>query len=143
MKYEDMTPELREAKRAYMRKYYEEHKERCKENVKKWQSEHRDVYNSLMREQKYSDLNANGYPKIRIRLRSKKVLYRSHSKIQGYEIHHCFGYEDPKKFIYIPKYLHTKIHRLLRDNKIQADSNHWNAIRDLVNSCEDYTYIRT
>ena len=169
MKRIDMTPEQREARNTYMRNRYaddktgtkermkkwryenkermkkwrEEHREEIMENTKRWQYEHRDEYNALMRKQRAEDLNSAGVPKYRIRTKSKKILYKIHTKIQGYEIHHCFGYEDPNKFIYIPKYLHTQIHRLLRDNNIPADSNHWNAIRDLVNSCEEYTYIRT
>lgn len=88
------------------------------------------------------DLNSNGIPKCNIRTRSRKILGKCHAKLPGYEIHHCFGYEDPNKFLYIPKSLHLKIHQFLRDNKIPADSDHWFAIRELVNSCEEYTYIR-
>ena len=63
-------------------------------------------------------------------------------KIPGYEIHHCFGYEDPSKFIYISKELHLKIHQYLRDNNIDADTDHWMAIRDLVNNADEFMYIK-
>lgn len=90
-----------------------------------------------------SNLNNNGITKVSIRNRSKYILHikRNHSKLENYEIHHCFGYDDPNKFIYIPKYLHLEIHQRLRDLNISADSNHYNAIVDLINSCQQYTYI--
>jgi hypothetical protein len=88
-------------------------------------------------------LNNSGAKKSNIRNLSSCYLSRRHSKIEGYEIHHCFGYEDPNKFLYIPKSLHNTIHRFLWDNGIPADIDHWIKIRDLVNSCDEYTYIRT
>jgi hypothetical protein len=86
-------------------------------------------------------LNNSGAKKSNIRNLSSCYLSRRHSKIEGYEIHHCFGYEDYKKFIYIPKELHLQIHQFLRDHNIPAESNHWMAIRDIVNSSGKYTYI--
>ena len=62
-------------------------------------------------------------------------------EIKDYEIHHCFGYDDPSKFIYISKSLHIKIHQYLRDNNIDADSNHYDYIKHMINECEEYTYI--
>ena len=62
--------------------------------------------------------------------------------IDGYEIHHCFGYEDPSKFIYISKSLHSKIHQYLRDNNIDASTDHWMHIRDIVNSTDEFMYIK-
>ena len=132
----------KEERREYMRKYYAEHRE----YYKKWRAEHREEYREYqrgyMKKWKAEDLNNNGVTKNRIRHESGRILDNCHTKLPGYEIHHCFGYEDPNKFIYIPKSLHLQIHQLLRDKKIPADSDHWFAIRDLVNSCEEYTYIR-
>ena len=147
-----MTEEHREYMRKYraehrkeinerMRKYRAEHREEIKERMRKRYAEHREEYREYKRKYFAQDLNASGKTKNNIRRRSIRYLYAKHSKLDGYEIHHCFGYEDPKKFIYIPKQLHIQIHQLLRDHKIPADSDHWNAIRDIVNSCEQYTYI--
>ena len=63
-------------------------------------------------------------------------------KISSYEIHHCFGYDDPSKFIYCSKELHLKIHQFLRDNNIDADTDHWMAIRDIVNNSNEFVYIK-
>jgi len=164
----NMTQEQRKARREYMRKWRAEHqeayKEYMREYIRKYRGEHPECSKKCTerRRKRYAedpefrervkehakkymseDLNSNGVKKSSIRAQSRLYLYSKHSKIEGYEVHHCFGYEDYKKFIYVPKELHLQIHKLLRDNNIPADSNHWNSIRDLVNSCEEYTYIRT
>ena len=54
---------------------------------------------------------------------------------------HCFGYEDYRKFIYIPKELHSKIHSLIKENNINPKENHWKYIVNLINSFEKYIYI--
>lgn len=119
-----MTPEER---RVYMKRY------RADDRVER---------NERMKRRRSELLNNLGLPKANVRTYSNLILLKNHTKLQGYQIHHCFTYDDPNRFIYIPKYLHLQIHRLLRDKKIPADSDHWNVIKDLVNSCEDYTYIR-
>ncbi len=139
-----------EEQRKYRKKYYAEHREERREYLRKYMkkyrkkyiAEHREEHKARVRKYQSEDLNNNGVPKKTIRANSRSILKKCHSKLPGYEIHHCFGYEDPEKFIYIPKSLHDKIHKLLRDNHISVDSDHWNSIRELVNSCEDYTYIR-
>lgn len=90
-----------------------------------------------------NDLNSNGKTKNSIRRLSQYILFdkRHHSRLKGYEIHHCFGYEDPNKFIYIPKTLHNAIHQYLRDNNIDADSCHFDSIKHLLNEYTGYTYI--
>lgn len=122
-------------------RYMEQHKLRCREyrkkpEVKKYQNEYHSEY-------RLTDLNSNGKIKNNIRKMSNHILFneRHHTKLKGYEIHHCFGYEDPSKFIYIPKSLHTKIHKYLRDNNINANSNHYKYISTMINECEEYTYI--
>jgi hypothetical protein len=157
MKFRDKTPEQKKAHYASVKKYHDEHRvehnermrkryaenhESLKEYKRKWRAEHIDEYKMRLRKQKSIDINSCGVTKDHIRRQSRMVLFNTHSKLSDYEIHHCFGYEDPNKFIYIPKTLHFQIHQLLRDNKIPADSDHWNLIRELVNSCEAYTYIR-
>lgn len=158
MKYSDMTPEkaedkkakrkMRYAKRceeckARSKKYRAEHLEEHKAYRKKYLAEHREECNARKKKHLSENLNRNGVTKHQIRVLSRRFLNRSHSNLTGYEIHHCFGYEDPNKFIYIPKTMHQQIHKILRDNNIPADSDHWNVIRDIVNSYEGYTYIRT
>lgn len=127
MKYRDMTPEQKEVHKA---------------NVRKYIAKDKDGYNARMRKFLAEDLNSQGKRKQTIRSLSGYILSKCHAKLPGYQIHHCFSYEDPSKFIYIPKSLHLEIHQLLRDQKIPADSDHWMAIRDLVNSYEEYMYIR-
>ena len=159
----------REERREYLRKWRDEHKEyrkmvreehREKLNAKnrKWRAEHSDVRNARMRnrraeyKEEYSarrkiktaeDLNKNGVTKNYIRLVSRRILEKCLSKIQGYEIHHCFGYEDAEKFIYIPRDLHLNIHQFLRDNNIPAHIDHFNAIRELISCYPGYTYIHS
>lgn len=142
MRYRDMTPEQRKARNARVRKYRAEHREEHKEYTRKWRTEHKDEHDVYMSKYISEDLNKNGMTKHRVRKLSRQRLFKTHTKLNGYEIHHCFGYDDTNKFIYIPKTLHLQIHQLLKDNNISADSNHWNAIRGIVNSCEEYTYIR-
>lgn len=157
MNYKDLTPEqkklrnenLKKRRAKQREKYRERNRKRYAENPEKYLErsnrrylENPEKYNERKRKYMSEDVNSDGVPKANIRTSSRRILCKSHSKLKDYEIHHCFGYEDPNKFIYIPRDLHLKIHQLLRDNKIPSDSNHWNAIRDLVNSCEEYTYIR-
>lgn len=142
MRYRDMTPEQKEEYKAYQRQYRAEHRDKLFERRRKYFDEHRAQFNASMKKLLAEDVNSNGITKNCIRARSNRLLYKSHEKLPGYQIHHCFGYEDPAKFIYIPKSLHLQIHQLLRDKKIPADSDHWMAIRDLFNSCQEYTYIK-
>ena len=76
-----------------------------------------------------------------IRQKSRLYLKSNHSILKDYEIHHCFGYEDYRKFIYIPKELHYQIHSLLKENNINPKENHWKYIVNLINSFEKYIYI--
>ena len=149
--------EHKEEYKARQKKYYAEHTEEHKARVKKYKAEHSEEHKASMRnsyakhreERKAyqrrmyaEDLNKNGVPKSKIRTASWNILKKVHSKLSGYEIHHCFGYEDTDKFIYIPRKLHREIHSFLDNLGIPSAENHWNVIRDMVNSCEDYTYIR-
>lgn len=110
------------------------------QNDPEYQREYQREYH---REYKKNDLNSSGNPKRNIRQQSQYILFnkRKHSKIKGYEIHHAFGYDDPSKFIYIPKTLHNAIHQYLRDNSIDADSCHFDSIKHLINEYTEYTYI--
>ena len=151
----------REEKKAYLKEYYQSHKEECKayyqahkeerkeymkeerkeymkEYLKAWNAANKDRTRAYMQ----SDVNSLGQTKNSIRFASRALLKKINLKIPEYEIHHCFGYDDPSKFIYISKSLHLKIHQFLCDNNIDADSDHWMAIRDIVNSADEFMYIK-
>lgn len=136
--------------------WYEEYKARKKAEVKfryannpeyrerqKARYANDPIFRKQQFEYKKNDLNSSGKTKNNIRNQSSYILFdmRHHIKLDDYEIHHCFGYEDPSKFIYIPKSLHDKIHRYLRGNNIDANSNHYDCIKYMINECEEYTYI--
>ena len=143
----------KEEKKAIAKAYYKAHKEECKANMKAYYQAHKEEkkawreanieqVKAYMKDYNRSDVNSLGQTKISIRKKSNRILKKIGMNIPGYEIHHCFGYEDPSKFIYISKALHSKIHQYLRDNNIDADSDHWMQIRDLVNSTDEFMYIK-
>lgn len=128
--------------------YRKRHNKACvKSNMKRYNSdteykqrimdEHKDYVKDKYANDKNYKLKHN------TRTESARILFdkRHHSRIKGYEIHHAFGYGDPSKFIYVPRELHRAIHRFLRDNNIDADSNHFNSIAQLINECTEYMYI--
>ena len=133
--YEANKEEVKAKKKAYSAA----HKDERKASMKAWQEAHKEECKAY----KQSDVNSLGQTKDSIRHKSMYYLKKSGIKIPGYQIHHCFGYEDPNKFIYISKALHLKIHQYLRDNNIDAGSDHWMAIRDLVNSTDEFWYIKS
>lgn len=132
------------------KEYYQANKEKFKAANKAWYHEHQEVFNKDYYKARYqarkeyfkSDVNTLGQTKHSIRMKSRYILKKMNLNIPGYEIHHCFGYEDPSKFIYISKELHLKIHQYLRDNNIDAGKDHWMAIRDIVNSTDEFMYIK-
>ena len=142
-------------RREYMKAYYQAHKEEMNAQMKSWWQEHREeqkakmkAYYQAHREESNayykSDTNSLGQTKNSVRVKSRRYLFNvlKHTKLKGYEIHHCFGYDDYKKFIYIPKELHLQIHQFLRDNHIDADTDHYNKIVHLIIACEEYVYIK-
>lgn len=155
--YEAHKEQMKEQRKAYYQAHKEEakaatkawreaNKEQHKASMKAWQQSHKEHYRDYQRDYmkaySKSDVNSKGQTKQSIRTKSQRILKKSGIKIPGYEIHHCFGYEDPSKFIYCSKSLHLKIHQYLRDNNIDANSDHWMAIRDLVNSTDEFMYIK-
>ena len=121
----------RQAHREEAKAYYQSHKEQIKEERKEY-----------MKAYMKSDVNSFGVSKNNIRRKSRYILKKMNLNIPDYEIHHCFGYEDASKFIYISKSLHLKIHQFLRDNNIDASSDHWMQIRDIVNDTDEFMYIK-
>lgn len=140
--YEAHKEKIKEQRKAYIKAYNQSHKE-DKKAWRKANIEHYKAYQkAYQKTYAKNEVNALGQTKQSIRSKSLYILKQMHLNIPGYEIHHCFGYEDPSKFIYISKSLHLKIHQYLRDNKISADSDHWMSIRDIVNSTDEFMYIK-
>ena len=88
-------------------------------------------------------LNDKGQSLHDIRKRSRRYLFQilGQEQLPNYEVHHCFTYNDYHKFIYIPKELHREIHKRLRELKIDAKSNHYEQIEDLIKNSDKYVYI--
>lgn len=135
--------------KEYMKAWKAAHRESEKAKMRAWRESHKEYYKAYresnkecLKEYTKSDVNVNGETKQSIRKKSRRILKQMNLHIDGYEIHHCFGYEDPSKFIYISKSLHLKIHKYLRDNNIDASCDHWMSIRDIVNDTDEFTYIK-
>ena len=126
--------------KAYQKSYCQAHREERKAYQKAYNHAHREERDAY----KKSDTNSLGQTKDSIRTKSSRYLFKvlKHTKLKGYEIHHCFGYNDYRNFIYIPKALHLQIHQFLRDNGISADTVHYNKIVHLIIACEEYVYIK-
>lgn len=137
----------KEQRRASAKAWYEAHKEQCKaymkayrqahrEELKAWREaniEHYKAYQKAYQKAYHkTDVNSFGESKNSIRKKSLYILKKMNLNIPGYETHHCFGYDDPSKFIYCTKELHLKIHQFLRDNNIDADSDHYEQIKHLL-----------
>lgn len=132
----------KEQRNAYMKDWFEAHKEERNAYMKDWYEANKEQRNAYSISYRKSDLNSLGQTKGSIRCKSQYILKQMNLHIPGYEIHHCFGYEDPAKFIYCSKSLHLKIHQYLRDNNISADTDHWMHIRELVNDTNEFWYIK-
>ena len=130
----------KDEKKARAKAYYQAHKDEKKARAKAYYQAHKDEKKAYQK----SDTNSLGHTKQSIRSKSSYYLFNviKHTKIKGYEIHHCFGYDDYRNFIYIPKSLHLKIHQFLRDNGIDADTDHYNKIVHIIIACEEYVYIK-
>ena len=121
-------------RKEYYKAWYQEHREERKSKMKDWGQAHREERNAYNKAYSKSDTNSLGHTKHSVRAKSSRYLFNvlNHTKLNGYEIHHCFGYDDYKKFIYIPRELHLQIHHFLRDNGIDADSNHYRQIEHII-----------
>ena len=123
---------------AYQKEYNQAHKQERKTSMKAWKELNKEKYNAYKNAYatKYykSELNSLGKTKASIRNKSRYILKKMHLHLDGYEIHHCFGYEDPSKFIYCSREIHVKIHQFLRDNNIEADSDHYEQIKHLLDN---------
>ena len=129
----------KEDQKAYSKAQYQAHKEEAKayrqthrEEKKAYSKAYKKAHKAYQKAYTKSDLNSLGQTKDSIRKKSQSILKKSGIKIPDYQIHHCFTYNDPSKFIYCSKELHLKIHQFLRDNNIDADSDHYEQIKHLL-----------
>ena len=154
----------KESMKAYQKEYHKAHKDAHKDKCKAYYQAHKEVRKAKMKAWREankervkawreankehvkaydrSDVNALGQTKESIRKKSRSILKQMNLHIPRYEIHHAFGYDDASKFIYCSKSLHMKIHQYLRDNNIDADTDHWQAISHIVNSTYEFIYIK-
>lgn len=132
-----------EAHREESKAYRQSHKEEMKAYKKAWNEAHREerkaaskAWNEAHRQESYeykkSDLNSLGQTKDSIRKKSQRYLNKYGKKIPGYEIHHCCTYAEPYKFIYCSIEMHRLIHAYLRRHNINADSEHYEYIKHLL-----------
>ena len=118
----------KEEKKAYKKAYYQAHKEEMKARMKAWHKAHKEE----RRAYKKADVNSLGQTKSNIRKKSQRYLKKYGTKIPGHQIHHCCTYTEPYKFIYCSKEMHLMIHSYLRQHNIDADSNHFDQIKHLL-----------
>ena len=116
----------------YNKSYYESHKEARKASVKAWQESHKEQYRDYQKAYQKSDVNSIGKRKSSIRVKSWRYLKKYGTKIKDYEIHHCCTYTEPYKFIYCSREMHKLIHSYLRQHNIDADSDHYEQIKHLL-----------
>ena len=112
----------------YMKAWIASHKEQYRESQKAWWAANKDY----MKNYHNADLNSFGQTKNSIRAKSNRYLSKYGQKIEGYQIHHCCTYAEPYKFIYCSKEMHRLIHSYLRQHNIDADSNHYEYIKHLL-----------
>ena len=137
----------REERKAASKAYYQAHKDKVKARMKAWQASHKEHYRAYQRDymkayrQEHkdkvkaymkSDMNSLGQTKHSIRMKSQHYLKKYGTKIPGYQIHHCCTYDDPYKFIYCSIEMHRLIHAYLRAHNIDADSDHYEQIKHLL-----------
>ena len=124
----------KEERKAYLKAWNEAHKEEQKAYFKAWYQANKKEVNDRNRAYQKADVNSLGQTKNSIRVKSNNYLKKYGTKIKGYEIHHCCTYNEPYKFIYCSKEIHLKIHQYLRDNNIEADSDHYAQIKHLLDN---------
>ena len=119
-------------RKEYLKAWRESHKEQTKAKMKAWYKAHKEQYKDYIKAYMKNDLNAKGETKNNIRCKSRYYLNKYGRKIPGYQIHHCCTYAEPYKFIYCSKEMHHLIHAYLRQHNIDADSNHYEYIKHLL-----------
>ena len=126
----------KEQYKVYQKAWHEAHKDSEKSKLKAWREANKEQYkvyqNSYQKAYYKSDLNSLGKTKQSIRNKSRLYLMKYGQKIEGYQIHHCCTYDEPYKFIYCPKEMHRLIHAYLKQHNIDADSDHYQYIKHLL-----------
>lgn len=122
--------------KAYSKAYYQANKDKVKAYNKAYHEANKEQYREYQRDyqkayRKY-DLNSLGQTKRSIRSKSQYYINKYGKKIPGYQIHHCCTYTEPYKFIYCSKEMHHLIHSYLRQHNIDADSDHYDYIKHLL-----------
>ena len=140
---ENNKERLKQKRKEYMKAWKESHKEQYKATMKAWKDLHReeekakvkawqDSHKKELKAYNKADINSLGQTKNSIRSKSNNYLKKYGNKISGYEIHHCFTYNEPYKFIYCPRKLHRLIHSYLKQHNIDADTEHYEYIKHLL-----------
>lgn len=125
------------------REYYQAHKEEVKskkktyykahkEEIKAYKKAYKQAHKEELKAYQQADVNGKGETKSSIRRKSQYYLKKYGTKIPGYEIHHCCTYTEPYKFIYCSKEIHKLIHSYLKQHNIDADSDHYEYIKHLL-----------
>ena len=126
----------KEERKEYIKAYYQAHKEAFKEKCREANKEkcraYYQAHKDSEKEKKQADLNSLGQTKQSIRSKSNNYLNKYGTKIPGYQIHHCCTYTEPYKFIYCSKEMHHLIHSYLKQHNIDADSDHYEQIKHLL-----------
>ena len=126
----------KEQRKASMKACYEAHREERNAYMKAYREAHREEYKAYAKAyaKAYikSDVNSRGQTKQYIRIKSQRYLKKYGTKIPGYQIHHCCTYDEPYKFIYCSIEMHRLIHAYLRQHNIDADSEHYEQIKHLL-----------
>lgn len=141
----------KEARKASVKAWQESNKDHYRDYQKAWHEANKDkvkAYNKAylqaniehyreyqkdyQKDYRKSDLNSKGHTKSSIRSKSQYYLNKYGKKIEGYQIHHCSGYTEPYKFIYCSREMHKLIHSYLRQHNIDADSEHYELIKHLL-----------
>ena len=118
--------------KEHSKSYYEAHKEERKAVSKAWYEAHKEQSNEYSKLYRKLDVNSIGETKNNIRSKSRSYLVKYGTKIPGYQIHHCCTYTEPYKFIYCSREMHYMIHSYLRQHNIDADSDHYEQIKHLL-----------
>ena len=120
----------------YQNAWKASHKEQYRDYQNAWRASHKEQYRDYQKDYqndyRKADLNSLGETKNSIRAKSRYYLKKYGHKIAGYQIHHCCTYDEPYKFIYCSKEMHKMIHAYLRQHNIDADSDHYQFIKHLL-----------
>ena len=136
---ESHKEEVKEYQKEYQKTYSRTHKvprEKHNARMKAWREANKEksrgYYRDYNKEYYKYDVNSSGKTKHSIRCISNQYLNKYGTKIPDYQIHHCCTYDEPYKFIYCSKETHRIIHAYLREHNIDADSDHYEQIKHLL-----------